>query len=85
MLLTRSAMRSTSPALLFSYVIFLVFRAGKMGAEAQDRFAARSIRFSPKLLLGRADYQYNDEGGTDGGGEDDVQGDDKAAHSRQKR
>ena len=58
-------------------------------AQAQARSAKRSIRFSPKLLLGRADYQYPDgEDGRqqdDGRQQSDVAGDEMAAHSRQKR
>ena len=58
-------------------------------AQAEERFAPRSIRFSPKLLLGRADYQYPDgEDGRkqkDGRQQDDVAGDEMVAHSRQKR
>ena len=69
-----------------SFVIILILHAAELRISAQQSpIVAKSIRFSPKLILGRADYQYQDDADAGGGGGHDSQSDDMAAHSRQKR
>ena len=64
-----------------SFVIFVITRVAELRAE-DPMAASRTLKFSPKLLLGgRANYRYDGGGGN--GIEDDEN--DVADHPRRKR